>query len=99
MSLSKSEYASILFTASGDSDGVPVLYRFEESGDIPPGMIFESSPCNKPGHPVCPSMARADGIFLDGAPEAAGSYVVTITARNSKGGGITEKFTITVSEK
>lgn len=96
LSLTKGVYASILFTAGNHSGAIPVLYHFSESGNIPPGMIFESNACNKPGQPACASVARADGIFLDGVPSAEGSYTVTVTAKDSKGNRVSKRFTITV---
>ncbi|HSU60382.1 MAG TPA: putative Ig domain-containing protein [Bryobacteraceae bacterium] len=97
LSLAGGLYVSILFTASGHGpNGVPSLYRFSESGHIPPGMIFEAYPCNKPDHPPCPSVAKPDGIFLDGVPSTAGSYNIQITATDSKGNKASRRFVVTV---
>src|SRR6185312_454253 len=97
LSLTTDVYASILFTASGQSPNrIPSLYRFSESGHIPPGMIFEAYPCNKPDHPSCPSVAKPDGIFLDGVPSTAGSYNIQITATDSKGNKASRRFVVTV---
>ena len=97
LSLTTDVYASILFTASGHGpNGIPSLYRFSESGNIPPGMIFETYPCNKPDHPPCLSVAKPDGIFLDGVPSTAGSYNIQITATDSKGNKASRRFVVTV---
>ena len=95
----KDVYSSILFTASAQSEEgtPPVAFSFRESGDTPPGMRFESYPCNKPGFSPCPALARANVIYLDGVPRSAGSYSFVITATDSTGNGIQERFTVKVS--
>ena len=98
LSLAKNTYASILFIATGNASGVPALYSFSESGSPPPGMIFERNPCNKPGHEPCPSVAKPDGIFLDGVPSAAGTYSLTVSAKDSKGNKGSKQFTIVVQD-
>ncbi len=98
LSLQQGVYASITFTArSSGRDAAPATYKFSESGHVPPGMIFERYPCNKPGFSPCPTLARADAIYLDGTPSAAGSYTVTVTASEPQGGKASQQFTITVA--
>ena len=90
-------YASILFTAkSRTQSSVPVQYSFSQSGGAPPGMIFEGYPCNKPGKFVCPQLASADGVYLDGVPTASGSYRVTIVATRPDGSKGFRAFTVNV---
>jgi hypothetical protein len=96
--LMKGVYASILFTAgTGKPVTAPVSFSFNESGNIPPGMRFESYPCNKPGKSPCPALARADGIFLDGVPTVPGIYNFTITASDPQGNNVHQSFTVRVS--
>ena len=98
--LVKGVYASILFTAkSGAQSKVPVQYSFSQSGDAPPGMVFESYPCNKPGQSVCPQLASADGVYLDGVPAAAGSYRVTIVATGPDGNKASRAFAVIVRSR
>ncbi len=100
LALMRNVYATIRFTAKGNPEAnLPVLYHFTQTGNPPPGMIFESYPCNKPNREVCPSVASADTIFLDGTPTSAGSYTVTINVRDAKGNESSQNFTITVSER
>jgi hypothetical protein len=83
LSLRQGTYSSLLFTGEPvrtPGSNLPVQYRFTESGATPPGMRFESYPCNKPDRKVCPQLARANGVYLDGTPEQAGSYTFVITA-------------------
>lgn len=98
LSLARNTYASILITATGNASRVPALYTFSESGSTPPGMIFESYPCNKPGHELCPSVAKPDGIFLDGVPTATGSYSFMVSAKDSKGNRGSKQFTVVVRD-
>ena len=98
LSVKKGMYASILFTASkAETQGVPQSFTFKESGNAPPGMRFESYPCNKPGFSPCPALARADGVFLDGVPQAAGSYSFEITATDPEGNNTKQGFTVKVA--
>jgi hypothetical protein len=97
LELAPNIYTSILFTAKTSTKSeVPLQYHFTESGQTPPGMIFESYPCNKPGQTVCPSIASSDGIYLDGVPGSSGSYTVTITAIDVNGDQASKTFTIRV---
>lgn len=97
--LSEGTYGSILFTASStpppDSQE-PATIRFETSGDIPAGMLFERYPCNKPDTIACPALASSDGIYLDGVPRQSGSFQITITATNEQQGEVTKQFTVVV---
>jgi hypothetical protein len=96
-------YSSILFTATPERspNGVlPLEYQFAESGGTPPGMIFESYPCNKSGTTACPQIASSNGVFLDGIPTAPGSYkfILTATARDGTHKQGTRTFTVVVND-
>lgn len=100
LSLRQDTYSSLLFSAeparTRDSN-LPVQYRFTESGATPPGMKFETYPCNKPGMKVCPQLASANGVYLDGTPERVGSYTFVITALDVVAGTNTaQQFTVVV---
>jgi hypothetical protein len=95
-------YCSIFFVAEparAPGSTLPVEYQFTESGETPPGMKFETYPCNKPDIKVCPQLATANGIFLDGVPSAAGSYTVVITAVDLAKKGASRQFTIVVGPR
>ena len=100
LTITAGTYSSILFQAEYNGDtqapSLPLQYEFHTSGDMPPGMLFENYPCNKPGQQNCPALASSDGIYLDGVPRAAGSYRVTISARTPGGEAGERDFTITV---
>ena len=92
-------YSSLFFLAEPShlpSNDLPQQYRFSESGAVPPGMRFESYPCNKPSTKVCPQLASANGLYLDGTPAKAGSYQFVITVENSSGEKVSRHFTVTV---
>lgn len=96
--VSAGRYSRILFRAEhSDSDAqVPASYAFKTSGSLPPGMVFENYPCQKPGEKNCPALASADGIYLDGVPTAPGSYKLTIKAIAPSGETAEREFTVTV---
>ncbi len=95
--LAKGRYASILFQAeSMSSTGVPARFTFRTSGDVPPGMVFESYPCHKPGLENCTALASVDGIYLDGTPRTAGTYRVRITATGSERNTGVSEFSLKV---
>jgi hypothetical protein len=96
LTVNQNTYASIFFRADTSEKNVPPLpVEITTSGDVPPGMIFENTPCNKPGLKNCPAMAVANGIFLDGVPEKAGQYQITINAKIGEEQR-SEHFTVTV---
>ena len=98
--LAKGAYVSILFTAkSGARSKLPIQYSFSQSGDPPPGMVFESYPCHKVGQSVCPELASSDGVYLDGVPSAAGSYRLTIAATGPGGSQGSRAFIVIVESK
>lgn len=83
LSLRQGTYSSLLFIAEPartPGSNLPAQYRFTEAGATPPGMRFETYPCNKPDMKVCPQLATANGVYLDGTPEQTGSYTFVITA-------------------
>jgi hypothetical protein len=96
--IAENRYASILFTAESSlpNTAAPDQFSFRTAGDPPPGMIFESYPCHKPGVENCQALASSDGIYLDGVPTTAGSYHFTITAKDAAGHSGKEQFTIAV---
>jgi hypothetical protein len=98
LTLTAGTYRSLLFRAakSTDEQGNPIPYTFRTSGEPPKGMIFEGYPCHKPGLENCPALASSDGIYLDGVPEAAGSYRISIRAETVTGESGTREFVITV---
>ncbi len=99
LSLRQGTYSSLYFVAEPVRDtetNLPVSYRFTESGQTPPGMIFEAYPCNKPGTEVCPQLASANGIYLDGAPAKTGSYTFVISATGPSG-SVSRSFTVIVN--
>ena len=59
-------------------------------------MKFESYPCNKPNIKVCPELASANGIYLDGTPAESGSYTFVVTAEDPNGVKAAQQFTVTV---
>ena len=92
-------YSAILFqaeAANGEKPQIPVTYQFKTTGEVPPGMVFESYPCHKPGEENCPALASSDGIYLDGVPATPGSYKITIKASAPDGESVSREFTITV---
>jgi Putative Ig domain len=99
LSLRQGTYASVLFVAeparTPDSN-LPLQYRFTESGVTPPGMKFETYPCNKPGRIVCSQLAISNGIFLDGTPTETGSYTFVITAADAAERA-SQQFTVIVN--
>jgi Putative Ig domain len=99
--LTQGRYATIVFKAEAPAskNGVPIQFTFATSGQTPPGMIFESYPCNKPGMQHCPALASSDSIYLDGVPTTPGSYRVTITAKDARGESRSRDFTITVQAR
>ena len=95
-------YSSIFFVAEparAPGSTLPLQYQFAESGETPPGMKFETYPCNKPDTKVCPQVASANGVFLDGVPTAAGSYTVVITAVDLAKKRASRQFTIVVEPR
>jgi hypothetical protein len=101
LSVAKGIYSSIFFTAvpaTKPGDELPIQYQLTGSGS-PPGMIFEAYPCNKPNKDVCPAVASANGIFLDGVPTAPGSYDVELTATDGASGNKGyAHFTLTIKD-
>jgi len=101
LSLRQGLYSSVFFVAeptrTPDSN-LPVQYQFTESGATPPGMRFETYPCNKPDTTVCPQVAASNGIFIDGTPSEPGSYIffITVTDVNSRRRA-SQQFTIVVN--
>jgi hypothetical protein len=91
-------YSSLFFLAepSHVDTGLPQQYRFSESGLTPPGMKFESYPCNKPNAKVCPELASSNGLYLDGTPTKPGSYNFVLTVENPDGEKASRHFTIIV---
>ena len=99
LSVQQGVYTSLYFLAEPvrtTDTNLPVQYRFTESGTPPPGMRFEVYPCNKPSIAVCPQLATANGIYLDGTPTDGGSYPVVITATDTDGRKASQRFTIVV---
>lgn len=100
LSLRQRTYSSVFFVAeparTPDSD-IPVQYQFTESGLTPPGMKFETYPCNKPDTTVCPQVASSNGIFLDGTPAETGSYTFVITAADGAGRRASRQFTVVIN--
>ncbi len=95
--IAKGRYASILFQAeSMSSTGVPTRFTFRTSGDVPPGMVFESYPCHKPGLENCTALASLDGIYLDGTPRTAVTCRVRITAADAERKSGAREFNLTV---
>src|SRR3954452_4879206 len=95
-------YSSILFMArfQRPPDGpAPVAFRFETSGEVPPGMVFEPYPCHKPNQQNCTAIARADGIYLDGVPTQSGSFQITVAVSDGQGHAISQQFTVVVNPK
>jgi hypothetical protein len=95
-------YSSIFFVAEparASNSNLPVEYQFTESGETPPGMKFEAYPCNKPDTKVCPQLASANGVFLDGVATPAGSYTVVITAVDLAKERASRQFTIVVEPR
>lgn len=95
-------YSSIFFVAEparAPDSTLPLEYQFTESGETPPGMKFETYPCNKPDIKVCPQIASANGVFLDGVPSAAGSYTIVITAVDLAKKRASRQFTIVVEPR
>jgi hypothetical protein len=102
LTIVQGSYSSILFTASFQNppEGpAPAAFRFETSGDVPPGMIFEPYPCHQPNQQNCPAIARADGIYLDGVPTQSGSFQITITASEGQRHSVSQRFTVVVNPK
>ena len=99
LSLQQGAYASVLFLAAparSANTNLPLQYRFTESGNIPPGMVFESAPCHKPHTKVCSQLASTNGIFLDGTAAQTGSYTFVITATTIDRRTVSKQFTVTV---
>jgi hypothetical protein len=102
LTIVQGSYSSLLFTARWQSppEGpVPVAFRFETAGEVPPGMIFEPYPCHKPNQKNCPALARADGIYLDGVPTQSGSFQITVTVSDGQGHSVSQRFTVVVNPK
>ena len=100
LSLRQASYSSLFFVAEPartQNNNLPVQYQLTESGATPPGLTFEMYPCNKPGRRVCPQIATANGIFLDGTPSEAGSYTFLITAADGDGRRVSQQFTVVVN--
>jgi hypothetical protein len=96
LTVNQNTYSVIFFRADTSEKTVPPLpVEITTSGDVPPGMMFENAPCHKPGLENCPAMAAANGIYLDGVPEKAGSYQITINAKIGEEQS-SRRFTITV---
>jgi hypothetical protein len=98
--LRQGRYSSLFFSAEPartPESNLPVSFRFTESGVAPPGMMFETYPCNKPDTKVCPQVASSNGIFLDGTPTETGSYTFVITAIDTVGRRVSRQFTIVVN--
>ena len=60
LTLWQGSYSSLLFTASFQrppEGPVPAAFRFETSGEVPSGMIFEPYPCHKPNQQNCLAIA------------------------------------------
>jgi hypothetical protein len=99
LSLRAGVYSSIFFYAEpvrSLDNNLPVQYQFTASGKMPPGMKLESYPCNKPHTKVCPQLATANGIYLDGTPEKSGAYTLALTASDGVS-TVTREFAVTVT--
>jgi hypothetical protein len=95
LTLRQGTYESLLFRVD---TGSPEQVQFTTAGNPPPGMIFENTPCHKPGEENCVAMASANGIYLDGVPESAGTFHFTINAKQGDQ-QTSREFTVTVKEK
>ncbi len=90
-------YAVIRFqVASVPKPDIPAQFTFQTDGVPPPGMVFESYPCHRPGTKNCAALASADSVYLNGVPTTPGSYRVGITAKDPRGHTLSQKFTVVV---
>lgn len=99
LSIRQGDFSSIAFVAEPErtpGNNLPVPYRFTQTGTTPPGMKFESYPCNRPEQKACSQLASANGVFLNGAPTKTGSYSFVITANDGMNEA-SQRFTVVVN--
>ncbi len=97
LDLTAHTYAVIRFHAeSAPKKDIPSQITFSTAGTAPPGMVFESYPCHRPGEKNCAALASADGIYLDGTPTRPGAYRIRITAKDLQGATVSREFMVTV---
>jgi hypothetical protein len=101
--LTQGTYGKIGFKAQPPNGYNGYTYSFTETGTVP-GMVFGSYPCHNPAMTMaCPLSGSNAGsyapniLYLDGVPTAAGTFPITITAKDQSGNIGIQSFTITIN--